>query len=139
MQQALGPEWPAAVEQIGTMLILLLLFFAAIFIMIGRRRSGPMHLIRSVLGLGGFFWAIQLFRGSALSTEEVQKIVDFIQQNQVGPALEQLFSAFNQEEVVFAAAHHSGVCAAPVVAAAQTHADLCTDASAGSCPMIPSR
>ncbi len=104
LQQALGAEWPAAVEQIGTVLILLLLFFAAIFIMIGRRRSGPMHLIRSVLGLAGFFWAIQLFRGSALSTEEVQKVVDFIQQNQVGPALEQLFGAFNQEEVVFAAA-----------------------------------
>jgi len=30
-------------------------------------------------------------------------VVGFIQQNQIGPALEQLFSAFNQEEVVFAA------------------------------------
>jgi hypothetical protein len=61
-----------------------------------------MHLIRAILGLGGFFWAIQLFRGSALSAEQVQKVVDFIRQNQVGPALEQLFSVFNQEEVVFA-------------------------------------
>jgi hypothetical protein len=102
LQQALGATWPAVVEQIGTMLILLLLFFAAIFIMIGRRRSGPMHLIRAVLGLAGFFWAIQLFRGSAISGEQVQKVVDFIQQNQVGPALEQLFSAFNHDEVVFA-------------------------------------
>ena len=104
MQKALGPTWPAAVEQIGTVLILLLLFFAAIFSMIGRRRSGPLHLIRSVLGLGGFFWAIQLFRDSALSTEQVQKIGEFIRQNQIGPALEQLFSSFNQEEVVFAGA-----------------------------------
>jgi hypothetical protein len=45
-----------------------------------------------------------LFRGSALSTDQVQKVVDFIQQKQIGPALEQLFSAFNQEEVVFAGA-----------------------------------
>jgi len=104
LQQALGTAWPTAVEQVGTMLILLLLFLGAIFIMIGRRRSGPMHLVRAVLGLGGFFWAIQLFRGSALSTEQVQKVVDSIQQNQIGPALEQLFSAFNQEEVVFAGA-----------------------------------
>ncbi len=104
LQQSLGAEWPAAIEQIGTVLILLLLFFAAIFIMIGRRRSGPMHLIRSVLGLAGFFWAVQLFRGSALSNEEVQKIGEFIQQNQIGPALQQLFSAFNEEEVIFAGA-----------------------------------
>ena len=104
LQQALGATWPAAVEQIGTMLILLLLFFAAIFIMIGRRRSGPMHLIRAILGLSGFFWALQMFRGAALSTEQVQKVVEFIQQNQMGPALEQLFSAFNREEVVFAGA-----------------------------------
>jgi len=103
LQQALGTTWPTAVEQIGTMLILLLLFLGAILIMIGRRRSGPMHLIRAILGLGGFFWAIRLFGGEALSTEQVQKVVDFIRQKQVGLALEQLFSAFNQEEVVFAA------------------------------------
>ena len=54
------------------------------------------------MGLGGFFWAIQLFRGSALSTDQVQKVVEFFQQNQLGPALEQLFSTFNQEEVMFA-------------------------------------
>ena len=61
-----------------------------------------MHLIRAIAGLGGFFWAIQLFRGSALSTDQVQKVVDFFQQNQMGPALEQLFSMFNREEVMFA-------------------------------------
>jgi hypothetical protein len=102
LQQALGATWPSVVEQIGTMLILLLLFLGAIFIMVGRRRSGPMHLIRAIMGLGGFFWAIQLFRGSALSTDQVQKVVEFFQQNQLGPALEQLFSTFNQEEVMFA-------------------------------------
>jgi hypothetical protein len=104
LQQALGSTWPTVVEQIGTVLILLLLFFAAIFIMIGRRRSGPMHLIRAVLGLGGFFWAIQLFRDSALSTDQVQKVVEFFQQNQISPALEQLFSIFNHEETVVAGA-----------------------------------
>jgi len=102
LQQTLGATWPAVVEQIGTMLILLLLFFAAILIMIGRRRSGPMHLIRGILGLSGFFWAIQLFRGSAMSTGQVQKVVEFFTQNQIGPALQQLFGAFSQEEAIFA-------------------------------------
>lgn len=102
MQQSLGDNWSTVVEQMGAVLILLLLFLGAIFIMIGRRRSGPMHLIRAILGLGGFFWAIQLFRDSALSGDQVQKVVESFQQKQVGPALEQLFGAFSQEEVMFA-------------------------------------
>ena len=103
LEAALGSGWPAVVEQVGVMLIVVLLFFAAILIMIGRRRSGPWHLIRAMLGLGGFFWAIQLFRGEAISSSRVQEVVDLMKQNQVGPALERLFGAFSQEEVIFAA------------------------------------
>jgi Na+/phosphate symporter len=89
-------------EQVGVMLIFVLLFLAAVLIMVGRRKSGPMHLIRALLGLGGFFWAIQLFRSEAISREQVQGIVDLMQQNQMGPAFERLFSAFSQEEAIFA-------------------------------------
>jgi len=102
LTRLLGAEWPAVAEQVGTMLIVVLLFLAAILIMIGRRKSRPMHLIRALMGLGGFFWAIQLFRSEAISTEHVQSMVDLIKQNQVGPALQVLFSAFSQEEAVFA-------------------------------------
>ncbi len=98
----LGAEWPGIAEQVGVMLTVVLLFLAAILIMIGRRKSGPMHLIRALLGLGGFFWAIQLFRSEAISKEQVQSIVDLMQQNQMGPALERLFGAFGQEEAIFA-------------------------------------
>jgi serine/threonine protein kinase len=98
----LGAEWPAVVDQTGVMLIAALLFLAAILVMIGRRRYGPMHLIRALLGLGGFFWAIQLFRGEAISTDQVRRIVELIQNNEVGPALQRLFSAFSQEEAIFA-------------------------------------
>ncbi len=101
LQQSFGDNWPPAVEQIGTVLMLLLLFFGAIFIMIGRRSSGPMHLIRALMGLGGFFWAIRLFSSAALSDAQVQKIGEFIRQQQIGPALEQLFNNFNQQ-VMFA-------------------------------------
>jgi hypothetical protein len=102
LARILGAEWPAVVEQGGVMLIAALLFLGAILIMIGRRRYGPMHLIRALMGLGGFFWAIQLFRGDALSTGQVRSIVDLIQQHQLGPALQRLFSAFSQEEAIFA-------------------------------------
>jgi hypothetical protein len=102
LTRLLGSEWPTVVEQAGTMLIVVLLFLAAILIMIGRRKSGPGHLIRALLGLGGFFWAIQLFRSDAIATEQVRSMVDLIQQNQIGPALQVLFGAFSQEEAVFA-------------------------------------
>ncbi len=102
LERLLGSEWPAIVEQVGSMLLVVLLFLAAILVMIGRRRSGPMHLIRALLGLGGFFWAIQLFRAEAMSARQVQSMVDLFKQNQVGPALEKLFSAFSQQEAIFA-------------------------------------
>jgi len=102
LAQALGPNWPNVVERGATMLVVVLLFFAAVFIMIGRRKSGPMHLIRAVLGLSGFFWAIRLFCDRTLPVDEVPGLVDQIKQNQAGPALERLFSAFGQEQVVIA-------------------------------------
>jgi len=102
LAQVLGPEWPGVAEQVGAMLIVALLFLAAIFIMIGRRKAGPSHLIRALLGLGGFFWAIQLFRSKAISAEQVQSVVDLIKQNQVDAGLKILFSAFNQQEVIVA-------------------------------------
>jgi TM2 domain-containing membrane protein YozV len=98
----LGAEWPGVTEQAGVMLTFVLLFLAAVLIMVGRRKSGPMHLIRALLGLGGFFWAIRLFGSEAISKEQVQGIVDLMQQNQMGPALERLFGAFSQEEAIFA-------------------------------------
>jgi hypothetical protein len=102
LEQALGSDWPRIVEQAGVMLIAALLFLAAILIMIGRRRFGPAHLFRAIAGLGGFFWAIQLFRGDAISTDSVQRMVDLIKQDQVGSALDILFRAFSQEEAIVA-------------------------------------
>jgi serine/threonine protein kinase/TM2 domain-containing membrane protein YozV len=95
-------EWPGLLETGGAILVVALLFLAAILIMIGRRKSGAAHLIRALLGLGGFFWAIQLFRGEVVSSGEIQGIVDLIQQKQVGLALERLFGALGQEEAIFA-------------------------------------
>ncbi len=102
LQRMLGDSWPGIVEQVGTMLIVVLLFLAAILIMIGRRKNGPAHLVRAFIGLCGFFGAIQLFRYEVMSRGEVQAIVDLFRQNQAGPALERLFGAFSQEEAIFA-------------------------------------
>ncbi len=95
-------EWPRMVEQGGGLLIVALLFFAAVLIMIGRRKNGAAHLIRALLGLGGFFWAISLFRSEVVSSSEARSIADLISQKQVGPGLERLFGALGQEEAIFA-------------------------------------
>jgi len=95
-------EWPRMVEQGGGLLIVALLFVAAVLIMIGRRKNGASHLIRALLGLGGFFWAISLFRSEVVSSREAQNIADLIRQNQVGAGLERLFNALGQEEAIFA-------------------------------------
>ncbi len=95
-------EWPRTVEQGGGLLVVGLLFLAALLIMVGRRKSGPAHVIRALLGLGGFFWAIQLFRSEAMSASEAKSIAELIQQHEVGRALERLFSALSQEEAIFA-------------------------------------
>jgi hypothetical protein len=101
--EVLGPGWPGIMEQVGTMLIVVLLFLAAVLIMIGRRRSGPAHLIRAVLALVGFFLAIQFVRSEVMSPHHVHGIVELFSQNQVGPALERLFNVFSRQEALIAA------------------------------------
>jgi TM2 domain-containing membrane protein YozV len=101
LERTLGPNWPGVAEQVGTALIFVLLFLAAILIMIGRRKSGGLHLVRAILGLAGFFIAIQIF-GEVMWGQQIQEVVMLFQQNQAGPALEKLFSAFSQQEAIMA-------------------------------------
>ena len=98
----LGAGWPAAVEQAGVMLIVGLLFLAAILIMIGRRRFGPAHLVRALVGLGGFLFALQMFRDGAISNVTVNGMVELIQQEQAGRALELLFGALTKDQTIMA-------------------------------------
>jgi len=102
MTKFLGNGWPAAVERAGDLLVVGLLFMAAILIMIGRRRFGPAHLIRALVGLGGFLFAIQMFQDGAISAVTVRRMVELIQQNQAGSALEILFGAFSKDQTIMA-------------------------------------
>ncbi len=95
-------EWHSLFQQAGAVLLVALFFIATILIMIGRRKSGGAHLVRALVGLGGIFGAIQLFRGEVLSNIDPRQIADLIQTNKMGQALERVFSACSQEEAVFA-------------------------------------
>ncbi len=101
-QQMLGDSWPRVVEQAGTILSVVLLFLAAVLIVIGRRKNGPAHVIRALAGLVGFFFGISFFCNEVMSRGETQNIVDLFRQEQAGPALERLFGVLSQEEAVVA-------------------------------------
>jgi hypothetical protein len=102
IREALGEGWPGIVEQAGTILFMVLLFMAAVLIMIGRRRNGPAHLIRALLGLVGFFWAILFFRGEVMEQAEVQNIVNLFQYGQTSQAFDALFRVFSEEQAMVA-------------------------------------
>lgn len=102
LQEVLGDSWPRVVEQAGTLLSVVLLFLAAVLIVIGRRKNGPAHVIRALAGLVGFFFGISFFCNEVMSRGEMQNIVDLFRQEQAGPALERLFGVLSQEEAVVA-------------------------------------
>jgi len=102
LRSDVGEAWPGIVEQVGTLLFGLLLFVAAIFIMVGRRKNGPAHLLRAVLALLGFFMAILFFRSEVMGRGELQNVVNLFRYGQTSPALDALFRVFSQEEAMVA-------------------------------------
>ena len=94
--------WPALMERLGAILLVVLFFLAAVLVMIGRRKSGPMHLMRALLGLGGFLFAVYAVQG-VISPIELENIVEAFQGSQVGLGIERLLSACSQDQTAIAA------------------------------------
>jgi len=70
--------------------------------MIGRRKSGPMHLMRALLGLGGFLFAVYAVQG-VISPIELENIVEAFQESQVGLGIERFLSVCSQDQTAIAA------------------------------------
>jgi len=96
------PGWPALLERLGSILLVVLFFLAAVLVMIGRRKSGAMHLMRALLGLGGFLFAVYAVQG-VISPIELENIVEAFQQSQVGLGIERFLSACSQDQTMIAA------------------------------------
>jgi TM2 domain-containing membrane protein YozV len=92
--------WPQLLEHIGIAVVTILLVLAVIFIIIARRKSGPFHIIRAVLGLLGFLAAL-LFLSECLPRYP-QEVIDMLNSNQLGPALEKLLKSTGEDEAVMA-------------------------------------
>jgi len=93
--------WPYLLERIGLIIVTVLLMLATVFVIIARRRSGPVHIIRAVLGMSGLLIALTFFSES-MPRQYPQQVVDMLNNHQVGPALDQLLQSTRQEEAVAA-------------------------------------
>jgi hypothetical protein len=95
-------QWPALVVRLGTIITVVMLLLAAVFMVIGRRHLGIRHLLRAVLGLGGLFFAIMFFI-DGIGGYSFRNIQESLDSKQIGLAFEKLLDCCTQEEAVFAA------------------------------------
>jgi hypothetical protein len=94
-------EWPELVMRLGTIMVVILLLFAGIFTIIGRRHLGARHMIRAVLGLIAFFCVLLIF-SDAMSGSYFQEVVNMINSQQIGPAFDILLRSTHNEQAAFA-------------------------------------
>ncbi len=95
-------QWPALVVRLGTIITVVMLLLAAVFMVIGRRHLGIRHLFRAVLGLGGLLFAIFLFI-DCTGGYRFRKIQESLDSSQLGPAFEKLLDSCMDGEAFFAA------------------------------------
>lgn len=97
LQRAMGPGWPALLQQIGAALVIVLFLFATVCLIIARRNAGGMHLVRAVLGIFGLLSVQMVIRtafdhADSLGLAEVlrghnveQHLAAFFESVQTGP------------------------------------------------------
>lgn len=93
--------WPQLLERIGLAAVTILLLLAAVFVIIARRKSGPVHIIRAVLGMLGLLFALLAF-SDAMPRRYPQETIDMLNNNQLGPALEKLLRITDVEIAIIA-------------------------------------
>jgi hypothetical protein len=94
-------DWPGLVMRLGAIIVVILLLLAAVFTIIGRRYLGARHLVRGMLGLAGFVFAF-IFFSDAMSGSYFQEVVNMLNSQQIGPAVETLLRSIHDEQALFA-------------------------------------
>ena len=103
LEEAFGyKEWPGLLEKIGFIVSAVLMVVAASCMILARRRFGAAYMARAALAMLGFIVALSALSASLPSTYP-PKVVTMLQNEQLGPALEQLFNASSTMPAVFAA------------------------------------
>ena len=103
LEKAFGyKEWPGLLEKIGFVVSAVLMVVAASCMILARRRFGAAYMTRAALAMLGFILALLALSASVPSTYP-PKVIDMLQNDQVGPALEHLLGATKTSAAVFAA------------------------------------
>lgn len=102
LEQLFGyPGWPELMIRLGTTTVAILLLFAAICMVIGRRHLGARHLLRAVLGLTGFLWAVTMFTDQ-VSGHSFDEVVNMLNSQQTGLAIDRLLEICSGQGVIYA-------------------------------------
>ena len=90
-------EWPQLLERMSLTIIGILLLLSAVFIIIGRRKGGALHIIRAALGITGLLGTLSLL-ADILPRNYSDSVVQMLNNNQLGAALEVLLDRLYTEE-----------------------------------------
>jgi hypothetical protein len=102
LEQLFGyKQWPELLMHLGMNLSIILLLFASVFIILGRRHLGARHLIRALLGLLGLILAISAF-SEAISGRYSREVIEMLNNRQIGPAFERLLQCWQNEQAFIA-------------------------------------
>ena len=93
--------WPSLLEKIGCIVSAVLMLVAVSCMILARRRFGAAYMTRAALGMLGFLLAL-LSLSASLPSRYPPDVVTKLQNEQLGPALEQLFEASSTTPAVFA-------------------------------------
>ena len=104
LEQFFGyPGWPELVMRFGMIITVIMLLLASVFVIVGRRHLGASHLIRAVLGLAGFVFAVMMLSDAlSLSSRYSGEVVKMLNSRQIGPALDKLLRLSNTEAAIYA-------------------------------------
>ncbi len=94
-------DWPELVMRMGTIVVVILLLLAGVFIILGRRHLGVRHMLRAILGLMAFFCVLLVF-SDAMSGSYYQEVVNMLNSQQIGPAFDKLLTSTHNEKAASA-------------------------------------
>ncbi len=95
-------DWPALMETIGFVVAFVLMILAGLFIIIGRRSRGAAHIIRAAVGILGLLLVIAILT-NLVHPHFLKEpaFTEMLNNNQIGPAMEQIFNRMDGEAVFF--------------------------------------
>jgi len=95
-------SWPVLLMRLGTMFTYILVLLAAVFVVLGRRHLGASHLVRALLGFVALILAFSAF-SEASGGIYYDDVVNLLNSQQYGPAIERLLQSWQGEEIIFIA------------------------------------